>query len=511
MIKIQLGPILLFVSADDNTWHCRVVYVFRNVAGTVPQLHYDDLAGSQTVTGTCIFTNGDDQVWAYEMPLKRTDQDQARSYSLVGQSPNTLIVPALGNTPHLAYASCCGFNDWRDKQKLEHDKKEPWGRWSDLKAKHDGKAFHLLLLGGDQVYTDSIWNSGSLKTWRDKLRVFQSKDTWDAGGTYDRQTRAAFMEIYQSNWNRAPVASVLASIPSIMMWDDHDICDGWGSHPDDVQAFPIMQGLFRVARDYFEALQLGQTPGTLKSENSIGPTEQFSHLKLFGSLAILVLDLRSRRRRDRVMLDAQGWECLFTDLTQKCMASGNATPRHLIVMSSVPVVYVSGPSDITGLFPWDPVNDPQDDLIDQWSDYRHAHEREIFIRGLLKFGQETKTRVTILSGDIHVASMAVIESKRDEDLGSNSRIINQLTCSGIVNVPPGRFALTAIHQMLQFPQKICRDVIGETVPLADGWPKVIAARNWLSLRPMDSPRGSLLAEWHVEGKDSCPPKTITAV
>lgn len=305
------------------------------------------------------------------------------------------------------------------------------------------------------------------------------------------------------------MADVLASIPSIMMWDDHDICDGWGSYPDDVQAFPVMKGLFGVARDYFQAFQLGRAPGSPPPAEVLGPADQFSSLQLLGDLAVLVLDLRSRRLRNRVLFSAKEWEEFFQVVKGRLLPMGKSPPKHLIVMSSVPVVYVSGPSDLAGLVPWDPVSDPQDDLIDQWSDYRHVHEREVFVRALLKLGRETGVRVTLVCGDIHVATLALIESRREEDLGSNARMINQLTSSSVVNLPPGAFAAWSIQQLLDDPQNICRDVVGETVPLKDGWPRLIAARNWLSIRPAESPAGSLLAEWHVEGRKTCPPKIIT--
>ena len=38
---------------------------------------------------------------------------------------------------------------------------------------------------------------------------------------------------YRPNWIRAPVRRVLASVPIYMLWDDHDIRDGWGSEPAD--------------------------------------------------------------------------------------------------------------------------------------------------------------------------------------------------------------------------------------------------------------------------------------
>jgi hypothetical protein len=180
-------------------------------------------------------------------------------------------------------------------------------------------------------------------------------------------------------------------------------------------------------------------------------------------------------------------------------------------MSSVPVSYISGPSDVTSLWNWDPVTDPQDDLIDQWSDHRHQHERENLVRCLLQFGRENQTRVTLVCGDVHVGSLGIIESVRDEDQGSSSRIITQLTSSAIVNVPPKGLTLWGIQLAVKSPQNIFRDVTGTLVPLGDGIPVVLAARNWLSLRPAGAPDGALVAEWHVEGRGTLPPKTITPV
>jgi len=354
---------------------------------------------------------------------------------------------------------------------------------------------------------DSLWSFGPMLEWRQKLRRFQGKYQWEPDGPYDKQARKGFMDMYCSNWGRETMANVLATIPSIMIWDDHDICDGWGSHPDDVQAFPVMKGLFGVARDYFEALQLGQKPGSILP-NAIGPEGQFSSLHILGDVGLLVLDLRSFRTRDKVMLSAGEWSKFFDQLNQRWPA-GKA--GHLIVMSSVPVVYISGPSDLTGLWNWDPVTDPQDDLIDQWSDYRHQHEREIFVRCLLKFSREKKARVTLACGDVHVGALGIIESARDEDRGSSSRIITQLISSAIVNVAPAGITLWAIQHAVASPQTVFRHVTGEIVPIGDGLPLVLPARNWLSIRPAEAPTGALVAEWHVEGMKYYPPKTITRI
>src|SRR2546429_372544 len=268
-----------------------------------------------------------------DMIFVRVAGDQPRGYGLTNETQHQLVVPATGGTPHFAYGSCCGFNDWNDKTKFESQHRDPWGLWKNIADTHVQKPFHLMLLGGDQVYMDSLWSFGPMLEWRQKLRRFQGKYQWEPDGPYDKQARKGFMDMYCSNWGRETMANVLATIPSIMIWDDHDICDGWGSHPDDVQAFPVMKGLFGVARDYFEALQLGQKPGSILP-NAIGPEGQFSSLHILGDVGLLVLDLRSFRTRDKVMLSAGEWSKFFDQLNQRWPA-GKA--GHLIVMSSVPV------------------------------------------------------------------------------------------------------------------------------------------------------------------------------
>src|SRR2546425_5935926 len=291
-MKTKLGPVLIYVSSTDAAWNCRALFVFSDVSNPPPTLAYDSGGDAQTVNGRMLLDYRRDQVWCYDMSFVRVAGDQPRGYGLTNETQQKLVVPATGGTPHCAYGSCCGFNDWNDKTKLESQHRDPWGLWKDIADTHVQKPFHLMLLGGDQVYMDSLWSSGPMLEWRQKLRRFQGKYQWEPDGPYDKQARKGFMDMYCSNWSRETIASVLATIPSIMIWDDHDICDGWGSHPDDVQAFPVMKGLFGVARDYFEALQLGQKPGSILP-NAIGPEGQFSSLHILGDVGLLVLDLRS--------------------------------------------------------------------------------------------------------------------------------------------------------------------------------------------------------------------------
>jgi PhoD related phosphatase len=50
------------------------------------------------------------------------------------------------------------------------------------------------------------------------------------------------------------VAEALASIPSVNMWDDHDIIDGYGSYPNDMQNTDLFQGKQSILRTGVEPL-----------------------------------------------------------------------------------------------------------------------------------------------------------------------------------------------------------------------------------------------------------------
>ena len=74
-------------------------------------------------------------------------------------------------------------------------------------------------------------------------------------------------------WGWEPLARLMAHTPSYMMWDDHDIIDGWGSHSAELHHSPVFQGLFQVAKAAFELFQrqmLGAPPpATLPGQTAL--------------------------------------------------------------------------------------------------------------------------------------------------------------------------------------------------------------------------------------------------
>jgi hypothetical protein len=172
-------------------------------------------------------------------------------------------------------------------------------------------------------------------------------------------------------------------------------------------------------------------------------------------------------------------------------------------MSSVPVVYPNGGvfNGLASLIPWDPLTDPQDDLIDHWSDPHHQSERERLVRLLFKTSREKSIRITLLTGDVHVAGQTIIESNRGGQQPVNSDVITQLISSGIVHPPSGgQFALGALDQLARIEQDLYRGVVGSFVEFWSGGPCLLPKRNWLSIVPIEE--DSLRAQWHVEGMEA---------
>ena len=71
----------------------------------------------------------------------------------------------------------------------------------------------FLMMMGDQVYIDE-----------DDPNIFALHYDSDSA-----TRRAALAEKYRLSWGRKVVQEVLANIPTYMVWDDHEIRDGFGS------------------------------------------------------------------------------------------------------------------------------------------------------------------------------------------------------------------------------------------------------------------------------------------
>ena len=207
------------------------------------------------------------------------------------------------------------------------------------------------------------------------------------------------------------------------------------------------------------------------------------------------------------MLSEAQWRDLrqaIADYVQDAAAAPEGTIRHLWIVSPIPVVYLRFPVATTMLNLIPGVQAMEDDLLDQWEHGAHSGERARLLMTLLELRKKGNVQVTILSGDVHVASIGRLVSSLPDHVraAEAEAIIMQVTSSAIVNRPPGRFELKAIEAIgLEGRGHVANGVFTELLEVDPGHGR-IALRNFVTLA-FDAPeasggKGRLWADWIVE-------------
>src|SRR5690606_30508977 len=123
-------------------------------------------------------------------------------------------------------------------------------------------------------------------------------------------------------------ADVLASCPSIMMWDDHEIYDGWGSNDGD--GTPAALERFKMAEQAFREFQQPLNPPE-RLDGGLGWVAKY------GDLAILAVDGRTHRKwSPGTILGKKQLDALELKLNEL----SKLELKHLFVVIGTPVVFV---------------------------------------------------------------------------------------------------------------------------------------------------------------------------
>jgi hypothetical protein len=134
---------------------------------------------------------------------------------------------------------------------------------------------------------------------------------------------------------------------------------------------------------------------------------------------------------------------------------------------------------------------------------------------LLDHAQAARTRVTILSGDVHVGARGRISSRRPEHLLAQETevLMHQLTSSAIVYPPPKALTLAGMRAVAkEGPAELSAisHVETEVVPMGARH-FLLGCNNWLSVEPdpsWPSSRKQLWVRWITEEGDVEPPLVI---
>jgi hypothetical protein len=157
-----------------------------------------------------------------------------------------------------------------------------WDMWERLENVTRTNHCKLLLLGGDQVYCDEIEN-GELKAPRVELLKESDRSS----------LRADFISQYLKYWSNLSVRKIMARTPSLAMWDDHDITDGWGSRRECFdqntgEVKPCWRIFYEEAELAFKALQISRNPECIFGSN-------FTTSLDLGDIRFYLFDFRSER------------------------------------------------------------------------------------------------------------------------------------------------------------------------------------------------------------------------
>lgn len=408
--------------------------------------------------------------------------DRPSSYQWSGESYD--VAGDLRGDMRIAYVSCNG----EEIGDLEREGSERNAMWARLREDHRSAPFSLLLHGGDQVYADQVTEGHPLsENWPEHIPKDPSRaDLADLR----HHLRERFLERYTGLYRAPEFAWIAARVPSLMQWDDHDICDGWGSLPRSKTYSPVGQTLFEVARESFLTFQHASADGDLPRRFHDPSGLHLGWSVRTAGLRILAPDMRSERTR-RAIMGEGGWAMMRAEAAAPVQG-------HTFLMSSVPLL---GPrlSLLEALMVAVPkMQKYEDDLRDQWQSRAHRAEWCDMLRLVRDIALADGHDVTVLSGEIHLATRATMKLRTDHWL-------HQLVASGIAHrAPPKAWArfLGALAQLGESPLRgnpiRIRRIPGQAS-------RYIAERNYLLLeRHSDSWR----ARWVLEQSGTTPPLTL---
>lgn len=500
-MKLELGPILYAGDSDATHWRFHVNMLFQGGGAERPPVTLVPRGEGMEIGEPRIawdFSEVEGRVyWRWPVSVERGPEERRVAYEVSSEmelpdwlerAVSGVVIPRAGHLPRIAFFSCNGVEKLEDMRDLD----DPFSLWADMFERHCREAdegeyhagYHLLVGGGDQIYADSLWYQEPL----DDYRVLPQREraTRPFPPEFRAQVRKHFVELYAKRWSATHMRRMMARVPVLFTWDDHDIRDGWGSYPRDMQESPVFRGVFEAAREAFYAFQVGG-----EAENRLWPRggapSTRRHLLQAATfpgtnrrLDLLLLDLRSERTRDQVLSEEQ-WRDLVGWMEEHRAAAASGERRHLVVVSTIPLVHLSyygfidtatGSSDALA-----------DDRIDQWEHPRHQGERARMVMRLLKHARDAGCQVTILSGDVHVGARGRIVSADPEHLpeGSARATIHQVTSSGIVNMPPSWIQMQVMRLAAEKGGKeFLRDEVYTELVDVTGGRQFLRARNWLS-------------------------------
>ncbi|OAA81027.1 hypothetical protein LEL_00572 [Akanthomyces lecanii RCEF 1005] len=453
--------------------------------------------------------------WRFNIEIELREKQQRIAYR-INQGPCMAFwVPPRGQTMNIMFHSCNGFS----ASVKPDDLSGPDPMWRDVLNTHQSKPFHVMIGGGDQIYNDCVADECDLfGEWLDMRNPFNKHHTQFTPEMQD-QLEEFYLERYCTWFSQGLFGLATSQIPMVNMYDDHDVFDGYGSYPDHDMRSPVFSGLGAVAFKYYMLFQHQSVlPETETSEPSwiLGPSpgpyikelSRSVYVSMGGKTALLAVDTRTERTEHDV-IDEKTWEKITSRLYLE-VRKGQV--EHLLVLLGVPIAYprMVWLENILTSRLMDPVKalgragvfgkmlnnidggvEVLDDLNDHWTAKNHKQERSIIVEDLQDLAMDKSVRVTILSGDVHLAAVGQFYSNPQLGLAKHKdpRYMPNIVSSAIVNTPPPDMladVLNKRNKVHHFDKNTDESMIPIFQHGPDGKPRnnkhLLPHRNWCSIR-----------------------------
>jgi hypothetical protein len=504
-LDIRCGPTLrLLGTHEDNKPKYRgtILLVTKDeTTNSVPKVTYikgpiipedeSQLTGGE-FPGEAFHKEAGHTFWRFGIALELEPYEQKVRYSISDGLTFEFFLPTHEQPMNIVSHSCNGFSL---ATKTDNFKGSLW--FDVIRTHYKENRYHVMLGGGDQVYCDAIeLSSDVFAKWlkeNNPIKKYKQKITKDVENSfrefYLNQYLKWFGKGFWVGQNGSTLQSLfpfaLASIPSMNIFDDHDIIDGFGSYHDRTMATEMFKGVGSMAYKYYMLFQHHTSvdndasylsdPSWILSKAPGPYIEEKSHslfAKLGKGIGFLGFDCRTERTLKRIV-STETYDTVFERLGSE--VKSDPSIKHLLVLLGIPIAYprlvwLEWLLSSSILLPirklsqkgiianglvneFDGSVEVLDDLNDHWCSRYHKKERNELVARLQKFGSSHGIRVTILSGDVHLAAVGRFRTKihhrwfnqRKYD-ESNAKVLNEpekdprlmfnIISSAIVNAPP---------------------------------------------------------------------------
>ncbi|MFI9172990.1 alkaline phosphatase D family protein [Streptomyces lincolnensis] len=377
--------------------------------------------------------------------------------------PSVIHTPAEGDTVRVAFGSC----RWAAPPAGEPDPVGPDALdtlASRIAADPEGERPDVLLLLGDQVYADET--SPTTRRW-----LAARRDLSDPPGN-EVADYEEYTHLYYESWLDPEVRWLLSTVPSCMIFDDHDVIDDWNTSAawvEDMRATGwwqqrVLSGLMSywvhqhlgnlspasLAADPLYAAVRESPDGTdllraFAAKADMDPASvRWSYRRDFGRVRLLMVDTRAARVLDeqsRAMLDPGEAKWLREQALEE-----PGSYDHLLIGTSLPWLL---PNLVHDAEAWNAALCRGEkgarwarfgeDLrrradLEHWAAFPASFEALTALIAEAGSGSRAPATILVLSGDVHHAYVAEPEW-RTPSTGPDARVY-QLTCSPVHNSIP---------------------------------------------------------------------------